>query len=249
MRRYWGALAGLTVGALGGVGGALFGLVMGGLCDLVLVEHRAGRAALRFLDRGDRPTWLPAIVVLTGALHGHLQPHAGGVDSGALERITTRLRPLYPDRWAHRAIERMILTAAAHEWIGADRFTALVREQRTELRELLFATVWAALRASESAAGVRDTVHDLARRAGIDEGFIQRELVVRELLDPDACAVLGIPRDADQDAAHAAYRRLAAQFHPDTAAFLSDTQRRATEHAFKRVQAAYDTVRATADRR
>ena len=247
MRRFWGAIAGLAVGTLGGVPGALFGLFMGLLCDLVLVELRAARAALRFLRGRPASPWLPPAVVLAGALYGRLRRTARTGDRAAPHLIASGLRAFFPDRYARRPIERMIITGATHEWMGADRFTRLVREQRLEHRELLFAAAWSAVRASGPATDARDEVRDLARRAGIDEGFILRELVVRELLDAEACAVLGIPRDADQDEARAAYRRLAAQFHPDTAAFLSDQQRTATEFAFKRVQAAYDMIRAIPD--
>jgi hypothetical protein len=248
MRRFWGAALGLGVGTLGGVWGAVFGVFMGALCDLVLVELRVSRAAQRFLRSGTAPAWLPRTVVLLGALYGHLRPPGSPVDPDALELMASRTSPCFPDRYSRRPVERMILTAAAHDWVGAGRFAALLREQPPESRELLFSTVWEALRVWGLTSGARDEVRDLARQAGIDEGFILRELVVQELLDPHACAVLGIPRDADPDEARTAYRRLASQFHPDTAASLSDQQRRATEEAFKQVQAAYEKVRATPDR-
>lgn len=244
MRSYWGTLAGLSIGALGGVAGALFGALIGLLVDLVAVELRAHRATIRFLDAEGVPAWLPRPVPLAGQLLGYLRTGQGIPDDREVDAVADRMRSVYPDRFSRRLVERMILAAADHAWPGAQRFAELVRsETEIEERELVASAVWDALRLTGSAGRARCRMHEIAKAVGLDEGFISRELVVTSLLDAEACAVLGVPRDATQTEVRSAYRRLAAQFHPDTAGSLSEEQVHATEQAFKRIQAAYETLR------
>jgi molecular chaperone DnaJ len=61
--------------------------------------------------------------------------------------------------------------------------------------------------------------------------------VSREWLEKDYYAVLGVPRNSSQAEIKKAYRKLAQQFHPDTA--KGD---RAAEERFKEISAAYDVL-------
>lgn len=244
MRKYWGTLAGLALGLFGGVFGAAFGTFIGFLVDLVWAEYRAQRATVDYLDGAGAPAWLPRQVALAGELLGHLQPRAR-VDPEVLGVLATKLRPFYPDRWARRPVERMLAAGAAHVWSGIDAYAArLTAACRLDDRERVVGAVWDAIGRSGATSTAREEIRAIARRAGIDEGFVARELVVRRFRDAEACAVLGIGRDASREEVRTSYRRLAAQFHPDTAASLSEEQREATEHAFKRIQAAYETLQA-----
>jgi DnaJ-domain-containing protein 1 len=56
-----------------------------------------------------------------------------------------------------------------------------------------------------------------------------------------AALVLGLPPQAGLHEAKRAYRTLAAQFHPDTTAGLTEQQRAESAEAFRRVQEAYET--------
>lgn len=244
MRSYWGMIAGVAVGALGGVFAALFGLLLGMLCDLVLVERRVTVATLRFLEGQPAPPWLPRLVVLAGSLYARLSGRHEQPAPQPLGVLVDRCRPYFPDPWSRRPVEKMIIAAATHEWVGSERFAALARTHSTpDELERLFSTVWEAARHDGVSPAGCERMRELARRAGVCERFIRETFVVERLLDPEACRVLGVPRDASPDLVRSAYRRLAAQFHPDTAGSLSDDQREATEQAFKQVQAAYEKVR------
>ncbi len=244
MRSYWGTIAGVAVGALGGVLGALFGLLLGVLCDLVLVERRVTEAALRFLEGRPVPPWLPRFVVLSGALYGHVSGRHEQPAPQPLGVLVERCRPYFPDRRSRRQVERMIVAAATREWVGPEPFSALVRTHTTlDERERLFAAVWEAVIHDGAASLPRERIGELARRVEVCGPFIGQAFIVERLLDPQACRVLGVPRDAGPELVKSAYRRLAAQFHPDTAGSLSDDQREATEEAFKQVQAAYEKIR------
>lgn len=242
MRRPWGTLAGLAVGLFGGIPGAVFGAFIGFLVDLVWAERRAQRAALDYLDGRDAPAWLPRQVALAGELAGHLQGHPG-LEPGVLDSLATDLRPFYPDRWARRPVERILVAGAGHVWSGREVYARrLAGACPIDERERVVRAVWNAVGRAGATLSARDEVRTIARRAGIDEGFIAGELVLRRFRDAHACVVLGIARDASREEVRSAYRRLAAQFHPDTAATLSERQREATEQAFKRIQAAYEAL-------
>jgi hypothetical protein len=54
--------------------------------------------------------------------------------------------------------------------------------------------------------------------------------------------VLGVSPGVDQDEIHAAYRKLANQYHPDKVAHLGDEFRTMAEKRFKEIQSAYDKL-------
>lgn len=59
----------------------------------------------------------------------------------------------------------------------------------------------------------------------------------------DPYGVLGLPSGASQEAIRAAYRRLAAQYHPDKVAHLGPEFQLLAESKFKVIQGAYDALR------
>ena len=58
----------------------------------------------------------------------------------------------------------------------------------------------------------------------------------------DPHAVLGVEPDAGPEEIRHAYRRLAAQYHPDKVAHLGEDFQRLAEEKFKAIQKAYDTL-------
>jgi DnaJ like chaperone protein len=60
----------------------------------------------------------------------------------------------------------------------------------------------------------------------------------------DPYAVLGVPRDADDEVVRAAYRRLIAQHHPDRLGAADAATRAAAEQQAARINAAFEQVRA-----
>lgn len=59
----------------------------------------------------------------------------------------------------------------------------------------------------------------------------------------DPYQTLGVAPDAGQDEIRQAYRRLAAQYHPDKVAHLGEDLRRLAAEKFKAIQAAYDALK------
>ncbi|MEJ2039843.1 MAG: DnaJ domain-containing protein [Desulfosarcinaceae bacterium] len=58
----------------------------------------------------------------------------------------------------------------------------------------------------------------------------------------DPYEVLEIPRSASSEEIHSAYRRLAAQYHPDKVAHLGEEFREMAEKRFIEIQQAYDLL-------
>lgn len=249
MRTFWGTAVGVAVGLLGGLYGALFGAFLGLLADLVWVEFRVRRATLAFLETGRRPEWLPATIPACGALIGSFRPSRTAPPDDDLRELAMRLGPWFPDRFARRPVEQMLAVAASYAGASDARgsyeeLASILRENCTEAdRRRVISIVWDQLRDNGAASSVAERLRRIAVDAGLNEGFVADTIRVAPLLDAESCAVLGISRDASVAEARAAYRSLAAQFHPDTAHALSESQRVASEAAFKRIQAAWETVR------
>lgn len=244
MRRFWGTLGGAALGLLGGPAGIFFGAAIGLLVDLTLTEQRAARAAVAFLEHSTRPGWLPAAVPLAGVLLGRLHAEAPSDVTINPGPVADRLRAYFPDRFARRIVERMIAEGVGHTGLAPGRFTTLMRTHlELDDRRRVFVAVWEVIREQGSSALMHELVGELAYEVGLAKTFVDEELIPRPLLDEAACRVLGVERTADEAEVRSAYRRLASQFHPDTATALTDAQRLATEDAFKRITAAYETLR------
>lgn len=61
--------------------------------------------------------------------------------------------------------------------------------------------------------------------------------------DQDPYAILGLRKGASQADVRAAYRQLAAQYHPDKLAHLGEEFQALAEQKFKVIQSAYDVLR------
>ena len=59
----------------------------------------------------------------------------------------------------------------------------------------------------------------------------------------DPHSILGVPEGASQEDIRAAYRQLAAQYHPDKLAHLGEEFQILAEQKFKAIQSAYDALR------
>ncbi|VBB44242.1 DnaJ domain protein [uncultured Desulfatiglans sp.] len=62
---------------------------------------------------------------------------------------------------------------------------------------------------------------------------------------PSPYEVLGVERNAGQDEIRSAYRRLAAQYHPDKLSHLGQEFQALAEKRFKEIQEAYETLKAS----
>lgn len=80
-------------------------------------------------------------------------------------------------------------------------------------------------------------------RNGDSEGAQDRSQRFPSDQAADPHTILGVPQGASQEAIRAAYRQLAAQYHPDKLAHLGEEFQILAEKKFKAIQSAYDALR------
>lgn len=80
-------------------------------------------------------------------------------------------------------------------------------------------------------------------RNGDSEGARDRSQRFASDQAMDPYTILGVPEGASQEDIRAAYRQLAAQYHPDKLAHLGEEFQILAEQKFKAIQSAYDTLR------
>ena len=240
MRSFWSTLAGALIGLTGGPLGAGFGIAIGFLVDLVAADLRVQRETRRFIETGQRPEWLSALLPLSGLVTGAVAP-ASTVTSRVIAALEQRLADQRPDRFAARLCERAIAVAAGAA-VGVHDAARRVEQRPLEERRRVTLIVWKTLRDEQAPRVAFERLATLAALARIEPGFIERELPARAFLDPQSCAVLGVGTDADAETVRHSYRRLAAQFHPDTVTALSEEQQQASTEAFVRIRSAYENL-------
>ena len=87
------------------------------------------------------------------------------------------------------------------------------------------------------AARRRQAFQQKAEKPGSEDSSAKRQ----EAKDPHT--VLGVEPGATPEEIRQAYRRLAAQYHPDKVAHLGEELRALAEQRFKEIQQAYETLR------
>lgn len=266
----WGKLVGLGLGVFGGPFGAAFGLFVGHLLDVIAAEFLLRRSLARFL-MGPQvraspqfdPTAATAAIAVAAVVDSVWRPSPDDKSAfklGVNERIygpETRLsarRSAWPAalRWMRivHGQPGQYLDAALHLRpeidlkFFASRVTAeIAAEDRPRVIEICRSTL-----DSEARGPALERLRTLAQLIGLPDEWIRAALPAPAgsagptRIDPEACAILGIEPDADLAEVKSAYRRLAAQFHPDTATGLSPEQREASSAAFVRIRSAYERV-------
>ena len=86
-----------------------------------------------------------------------------------------------------------------------------------------------------------DFQHD--KRDSFQQSREEKTSDARATAAADPYSVLGVSQEASQEEIRTAYRRLAAQYHPDKLAHLGEEFQAMAEKKFKAIQAAYDELR------
>lgn len=81
------------------------------------------------------------------------------------------------------------------------------------------------------------------KRDGFQQSREEKTSGARATDAADPYSVLGVSQGASQEEIRTAYRRLAAQYHPDKLAHLGEEFQAMAEKKFKAIQAAYDALR------
>jgi DnaJ-domain-containing protein 1 len=255
----WGKIVGGGLGLAAGLFGMIFGIIVGHLVDEVLWTHLMRRLLRRFIRSGAVATELDAVASAVSILVLLTDAARCGYASQAKAAETVVRGYLY-DRYATSTRRRRLLDIAGEEVLArteadraseaadagksaahADPFLKLLggRLARNERAEV----AWLAGRVARDVGPcARRIADDIARRLGADLRLVADAARHEGELDERACMLLGVPQNADRAQVRLAYRRLAAEFHPDGTAALETHQRRQAEEAFIRIREAYEQL-------
>jgi DnaJ-domain-containing protein 1 len=245
----WGKVAGVLIGIPAGVFGMIFGLIVGHLIDELVWAFLMRRLLRRFFRTGylapeleSTATAAAILVVLTDEMSCSADRPQG---------VPASVRGYLKDKFAVRIRSRRSLDLAFEEAAAAERqsvSTAAREEACRILEERLVQNeraevVWLAGRVARDVGPcARRTAEQIAERLGVPARIVTEGARPAGTLDERACMLLGVSEHADREEVRRAYRRLAAQFHPDGASVLEEHQRRKANEAFIRIQSAYEQL-------
>jgi DnaJ-domain-containing protein 1 len=244
MSRYLGRVLATAVGALAGPVGAAFGFLVGWLIDQFRVSAGVAVRIERFLREPSRERrrehadrfGVAALVVAVMTADG--APRVVQVERAlSLPWPGSSARVRLPGK---RAVIDQILSSRVP--LRPERIVPAFRDwdetRRDELVALLVAVASADVRGVSDAE--RQVLEEIVLAVGGRPGDIGPLLRRSRGLNEEACRLLGIETDAGEDDIRHAFRRLAAQMHPDTAGDLEPAQRKTMEAAFVKLREAHD---------
>lgn len=255
----WGKIVGGGLGLTAGLFGMVFGIIVGHLVDEVLWTHLMRRLIRRFIRTGAVAVELDEVAPAVSIMVLLIDAARCGQASRA-KAVISVLRSYLYDRYATSTRQRRLLDIAGEEVLArtesdraseaadagksvahADPFLKLLggRLAQNERAEV----AWLAGRVARDVGPcARRIADDIARRLGADLRLVADAARHEGELDERACMLLGVPQNADRAQVRRAYRRLAAEFHPDGTAVLEAHQRRQAEEAFIRIREAYEQL-------
>lgn len=243
--RHRGKIAGTLAGLLLRIGffGPLLGLALGLFLDEFLGEKQIRRGIEQFLQdptpqalqkipQAERAGFLLMIVVRQ---YFHTLK-TGRKSWNSLEAPISRalLGCLDKSRDLRRGMERAAAPAfyplAAPEIPQEMAKPMITGDQRQKVVNILFSLTSGGEETWES----RQFLHRLSHIWGVSPPRDE---------NPDhSYHLLGLPRGASVEEIKQTFRTLAAQFHPDTALHLTETQKSESEEAFRKIRNAYETI-------
>lgn len=214
--------SGVLLGGIVGIPLGLYGVALGGLTGFLVDQTLIRAREKRLPPEGHSMVVLARYCSTAGDL-----PHGLLRDGLAVLADAGRLSPLRRVSLSRGTWQLPVLTAEAQ---GA------VERLRASLQDHHLDRLCAAFRRAASDREVDDV------RASEILGWLHgadAEVAPGEVRH--ATTLLGISPDAPVQEAKRAYRRLAAQFHPDATYGLTETQQLEAAEAFRRIQEAYET--------
>jgi hypothetical protein len=245
MRRYLGRLLGTVIGLSGGWYGVIVGLLVGTLFDHLLENRRRSRGLELFLREGRAPKKRAELWILA-ALSTRLTTLEGAPLREQIQGIRRYLGRHFDLRGSQ--MEEIVDQVALHpRAVNEDallgRWQELGEERKLWAEEVV---CWFYELAGERKDGIRpherEWIRWIGSRIGLGEWQLDSIEAEAPFLEEEAAEILGVPRSADREQVRRVYRRLASQFHPDTAVVLAEEQRRSSEGAFVKIRDAYDRL-------
>ncbi len=248
---FWGKIIGGAAGyALGGPLGAILGAVAGHVAD-GLGSEAAGLLSTREASVEDRKKSV-AFTIAVVALAAKMAKADGHVSEREIAEFN-RLFQVEPEeeanvRWV---FERARRSAAGPE-AYAHQIAAMFKNEPEVLEELIEALFLIARADGATSDAELAYLRQVAEIFGLQTTCFKR-VCAEHLATPDSdpFTLLGVPKDADDDAVKAAHRRLVRDNHPDklVAQGLPVEMVKVANDKLAKINAAYDAIRAMRARR
>jgi len=243
-----GKLIGALLGSLAGPMGTILGGLVGHLYDRA-TEERDARIGQRAGDGADSISaaqldFLTSLIGLSIAV-ANADRH---VRMTQVEALKAFFRQNFPySQEDHRVIQAVIdETFVNRDRLDVDALASYYRLSSSAAgRLLLLRLLFKIAEADEQ--GISEAEEQLIRRIAanlrIDAASYRSVAAEFEQEDNRAYRILGVTPEASNDQIRSAYRKLAAQHHPDTVANLGEEFTKVAEEKFKLINEAYGEIR------
>lgn len=246
-----GKLIGALLGSLAGPMGTILGGLVGHLYDRATEERDvAGRIGQRTRGVEDSISaaqldFLTSLIGLSIAV-ANADQHVRVSQIEALKAFFRQSFPYSQDD--HRIIRAVIdETFANRERLDVDALASYYRFSSSPAGRLLLLRLLYKI-ADADKRGISEAEEQLIRRIAatlrIDAASYRSVAAEFEQEDNRAYGILGVSPDASNEQIRSAYRKLAAQYHPDTVANLGEEFTKVAEEKFKLINEAYGEIRA-----
>jgi DnaJ like chaperone protein len=245
-----GKLIGALLGSLAGPMGTILGGLVGHLYDRATEERvAAGRIGQR--SRGVRDSisaaqldFLTSLIGLSIAV-ANADRHVRVSQVEALKAFFRQNFPYSQDD--HQTIQAVIdETFVNRDRLDVDALASYYRLSSSPSGRLLLLRLLFKI-AEADKRGISEAEEQLIRRIAatlrIDAAAYRSVEAEFKHEDNRAYSILGVSPDASKDQIRSAYRKLAAQYHPDTVANLGEEFTKVAEEKFKLINEAYGEIR------
>lgn len=246
-----GKLIGALLGSLAGPMGTILGAVIGHLFDRAAEEQEAVRRLAGAEAADGRSTVSDAQLAFISSLIG-LSVAVANADGRVRVSEINALRDFFRRDFPYseedqRLIERIIdETFLRRDHLDVEALAAYYRAVSSPAGRLLLLRLLFKIAAADrdgmaqSERGMIQRIAALLSVSPLDFRSVQAEF---EQADGRAYRILGLEPGASESEIRSAYRRLAAQHHPDRVANLGEEFVRVAEEKFKSINQAYAEIR------
>jgi len=254
--RHAGLLIGCILGLLSGL--HIFGIAVGALVgyfidELLFTRRVVNKSAFLFAhptagvisDRWTKNVLSVALACGTAEVSTKEQ-RVGLADKILLEnKISDRLaRGGREVGLIRQLIEAFFKTESEHiaplDELAAAYGTISTQGERLALLELLIDTTPGEI--GRISAEQNEKLKRISVALDVPSGSFNAVRKTAAAVDTEAYDIIGVDVEADDSEIRRVYRRLAAQFHPDTSSDLDTEQRERSKEAFLKIQDAYDRI-------